>query len=347
LTTRSKPLIGITMGDPLGIGPEVILKAARDEAVAAACTPLVIGDAEVMERVRAVVADAPTPRPVAAPEQALGVSGELAVLDLANARGLDLHHREPTAAGARAAREAIERAAQLALAGEIAAMVTAPISKEAMRLAGYELTGHTELLAHLTGAPAAAMLLVWQNMRVAHVTTHLALRAVPDAITQERVLMAIELTAKTLRLLGIAKPRIAVAGLNPHAGEAGLFGEEERLAIAPAVQAARTRGLDAVGPLPPDTVFAQLRGRAYDAVVAMYHDQGHIAIKTLSFAPAGAGAAASMSGVNVTMGLPIIRTSVDHGTAFDIAGQGVASEHSMKDAILLAAQMAGARKRRD
>jgi 4-hydroxythreonine-4-phosphate dehydrogenase len=223
------------------------------------------------------------------------------------------------------------------------AIVTAPISKEAMRLAGYERTGHTELLAHLTGAPVVAMLLIWENMRVAHVTTHLALRDVPAAITRERVLRTIRLTDETLKRFGLERPRIAVAGLNPHAGEAGLFGEEERVAVVPAVLEAQGMGLDVSGALPPDTVFAQLRGGRYDAVVAMYHDQGHIAVKTLSFAPAAGERAASMAGVNVTMGLPIIRTSVDHGTAFDIAGQGIASEQSMKDAVLLAPRLAEGR----
>jgi 4-hydroxy-L-threonine phosphate dehydrogenase PdxA len=184
------------------------------------------------------------------------------------------------------------------------------------------------------------MLLVWGNMRVAHVTTHLALRDVPSAITRERVIRTIELTDQTVRRFKIEQPRIAVAGLNPHAGEGGLFGEEERPTIAPAVSDARNAGIDASGPWPPDTVFAQLRGGCYDAVVAMYHDQGHIAVKTLSFESGADGRAASMAGVNVTMGLPIIRTSVDHGTAFDIASKGIASDQSMVDAILLAAKMA-------
>jgi 4-hydroxythreonine-4-phosphate dehydrogenase len=338
-----KPLIAITMGDPLGVGPEVIVKALRDERVRAACTPLVVADAEVVRQASAATKGALPVRVVSAAAEAASPGDAIPVLDLANARGLNRTRREPTAAGGRAAGEAIERAARLALDGEVAAIVTAPISKEAMRLAGYERTGHTELLAHLTGAPAVAMLLVWENMRVAHVTTHLALRDVPPAITRERVLNTIRLTDETLRRLGIERPRIAVAGLNPHAGEAGLFGEEERLSITPGVREAQHTGLDVSGPLPPDTVFAQLRGGRYDAVVAMYHDQGHIAIKTLSFTPAAGERAASMAGVNVTMGLPIIRTSVDHGTAFDIAGKGIASAQSMKDAILLAAQLASGR----
>jgi len=343
LSGRQRPVIGITVGDPLGIGPEVIVKALRDEEVRRACAPLVIGDAEILRGVSRTVEGGPQIRPVAAPAQATREPGVIAVVDLANARRIDLRQRTPTAAAGRAAGEAIERAASMAMAGEVDAIATAPINKAAMRLAGYELTGHTELLARLTGARAAAMLLVWGDMRVAHVTTHLPLRELPDAITRERVLRTIELTHETLQRLGIARPRIAVAGLNPHAGEEGLFGEEERLAIAPAVADACGAGLDATGPLPPDTVFAQLRVGVYDAVVAMYHDQGHIPIKTLSFTPAAGDQAASMAGVNVTMGLPIIRTSVDHGTAFDIAGKGVASEESMKEAIRLAAAMARTR----
>jgi len=338
-----RPLIAITMGDPLGVGPEVIVKALRDDSVRAACTLLVVGDAEVMRQASAATKGAPPIRIVATPGEGVSAGDAIPVLDLANVRDLDFTRREPTAAGGRAAGEAIERAARLALDGAVDAIVTAPISKEAMRLAGYERTGHTELLAYLTGAPAVAMLLIWENMRVAHVTTHLALREVPAAITRERVLHTIRLTDETLRRLGLERPRIAVAGLNPHAGEAGLFGEEERLSVAPAVLEAQGMGLDVSGPLPPDTVFAQLRGGRYDAVVAMYHDQGHIAIKTLSFTPAAGERAASMAGVNVTMGLPIVRTSVDHGTAFDIAGKGIASEQSMKDAVLLAPRLAEGR----
>jgi 4-hydroxythreonine-4-phosphate dehydrogenase len=343
LKRQAKPTIAITVGDPFGIGPEVIVKALRDPGIREACAPLVIGDAEVMRQAGEMIQGAPSARVIATPLEAASAGDAIPVLDLANARGLNFTRRGPTAAGGRAAGQAIERAARLALDGAVDAIVTAPISKEAMRLAGYDRTGHTELLAHLTAAPAVAMLLIWENMRVAHVTTHLALREVPAAITSERVLHTIRLTGETLKRLGIERPRIAVAGLNPHAGEAGLFGDEERVAIEPAIREARGIGLDVSGPLPPDTVFAQLRGGRYDAVVAMYHDQGHIAIKTLSFTPAAGERAASMAGVNVTMGLPIIRTSVDHGTAFDIAGKGIASEQSMKEAILLAAQLAGAR----
>jgi len=331
------------MGDPLGIGPEVILKARRDDRVRAACKAFVVGDAGIMRRAARMIEGSPEVRTVAAPDEAACEAGVLSVLDLANAGDLDMAERAPSAAAGRAAGEAIHRAVRLALEGEVDAVVTAPISKEAMRLAGYERTGHTEMLAQLTGASGAAMLLVWQNMRVAHVTTHLALRDVAPAITLQRVRRTIELTHRTTQRFGIAHPRIAVAGLNPHAGEAGLFGDEERLVIAPAVEEGRRAGLAVTGPLPPDTVFARLRAGDYDAVVAMYHDQGHIAIKTLSFTPAAGERAAAMAGVNVTMGLPIIRTSVDHGTAFDIAGKGLASEQSMVEAILLAAQLAAAR----
>lgn len=340
LRKQPKPTIAITMGDPLGVGPEVMAKALRHAEVRAAATPLVVGDASVLERAFETTKGAPRLEIVATPQQAACRCGAVAMLDLANARDVDLSRRLPTATAGRAAGEAIERAVRLALDGMVDAIVTAPINKEAMRLAGYERTGHTEMLAHLTGAPAVAMLLVWGNMRVAHVTTHLALCEVPLAVTRERVMRTIELTDQTLRRLGIERPQIAVAGLNPHAGEGGLFGEEEGQAIAPAVADAIGTGIDASGPWPPDTVFAQLRGGRYDAVVAMYHDQGHIAVKTLSFESGAGGQAASMAGVNVTMGLPIIRTSVDHGTAFDIAGKGIASEHSMVDAILLAAQLA-------
>jgi 4-hydroxythreonine-4-phosphate dehydrogenase len=340
LNNCAKPIIAVTMGDPLGVGPEIIVKALRDARVCGACTPVVVGQAEIMRCAAGLTPPAATVRTVPAASHASCEPGVISVLDFANACDLDLSKRRPTAAAGRVAGEAIERAARMALAGEVGAIVTAPVNKEAMRLAGHQRTGHTEMLAHLTGARFVAMLLVWENMRVAHVTTHRALRDVPRAITRERVACTIRLTDETLRRLGIARPRMAVAGLNPHAGEGGLFGEEEKSVMAPAVADARRAGGDVTGPLPPDTVFAQLRGGRYDAVVAMYHDQGHIAVKTLSFTPATGERAASMAGVNVTMGLPIIRTSVDHGTAFDIAGHGIASEQSMIEAILLAAQLA-------
>lgn len=340
MSTRSKPIIAITMGDPLGVGPEVIVKALREERIRSECTTVVIGDGQVMRQASGMIEGGLQFRLVTAPSEAMTELGGVPVLDLANARGLDMGERKPSAAAGRAAGEAINRAASMAMAGDVDAIVTAPINKEAMRLAGYEKTGHTEMLAELTGARDVAMLLIWENMRVAHATTHLALREVPEAITRERVLRTIRLTDDTMKRLGIEQSRIAVAGLNPHAGEAGLFGEDERAEIAPAVADARACGINAAGPLPPDTVFAQMRGGLYDAVVAMYHDQGHIAIKTLSFRPGTDERSASMSGVNVTMGLPIIRTSVDHGTAFDIAGKGIASEQSMVEAILLAAHMA-------
>jgi 4-hydroxythreonine-4-phosphate dehydrogenase len=261
---------------------------------------------------------------------------------------LDLHNADPdqiplgqvSAAAGRAAADYIETAVQLAKDGIARGIVTAPINKEALRLAGLPYPGHTEMLAALCGVASVSMLLVHGTMRIAHVTTHVSVREACERITSARVLAVIRLAEGALRQMGLPQRRIAVGGLNPHAGEAGLFGEEEIREIAPAIMQARAEGLDVTGPLPPDTVFARQRAGEFEAVVAMLHDHGHIAVKTVGFTRDRAGRMQT-SGVNVTLGLPIIRTSVDHGTAFDIAGQGVADASSMAEAILLAAQMAG------
>jgi 4-hydroxythreonine-4-phosphate dehydrogenase len=236
-------------------------------------------------------------------------------------------------AAGRAAVEYVFRACDLAIAGVADAVVTAPLNKAAMNLAGFAYAGHTELLTERTGATQVSMLLVGPQLRIVHVSTHVALAEAIRRVTPERVLATIELAQRSCVALGIAAPRIAVAGLNPHAGEGGLFGDQEERAIVPAIAAARTRGWDVSDPQPPDTVFLRATKGAYDIVVAMYHDQGHIPMKLLAFD----------SGVNVSVGLPIIRTSVDHGTAFDIAGTGMASETSMLAAIDVALQMARAK----
>ena len=235
-----------------------------------------------------------------------------------------------SAAAGRAAYAYIERAVTLAKAGEIHAIVTAPVNKEALAAAGVQHSGHTEILAQLTDTRDFAMLLMGRQLRVIHVTTHVALRRVPDLVTRERVLRTIRLAQRTLEDLGRPRGRIAVAGLNPHAGEEGLFGDEEQRAIIPAVEAARADGLDVTGPLPADTLFSRARGGEFDIVVAMYHDQGLCPLKMIAFD----------TGVNLTLGLPFVRTSPDHGTAYDIAGKGIAKPDSMIAAINLAAQLA-------
>jgi 4-phospho-D-threonate 3-dehydrogenase / 4-phospho-D-erythronate 3-dehydrogenase len=261
---------------------------------------------------------------------------------------LDLHNADPeaiplgkvSAAAGHAAAEYIECAVEATRAGHAAAVVTAPTNKEALRLAGVPYPGHTEMLAALCGVDDVAMLLIHRTMRVTHVTTHVSVREACDLITTARVLTVLRLLDGALQKMRLPRRRIAVAGLNPHAGEGGLFGEEERREIAPAIVLARAEGIDAAGPLPPDTVFARQRGGEFEAAVAMLHDHGHIAIKTVGFTR-GRGGRPQAAGVNVTLGLPIVRTSVDHGTAFDLVGQGVADPSSMAQAMLLAAEMGG------
>jgi 4-hydroxythreonine-4-phosphate dehydrogenase len=287
----SRPRIAITVGDPSGIGPEVAAKAAADSRVIAACAPIVY----------------------APPDGAAFAPGVL------------------SAEAGRAAHDVIRRAVSDAMDGAVEAIATAPINKEAFRLAGLRWAGHTDLLAHLTGAKRVAMMFYSERLVVVLATVHIPLADVPGALTTERVQSTIALTADAVPRFTKAPPRIAVAGLNPHAGEHGLFGGEEDRVLAPAIAACRARGIDVSGPYPADTVFVRATRGEFDVVVACYHDQGLIPVKLVAFGHA----------VNVTLGLPIIRTSVDHGTAFDIAGKGVADPESMVSAVLLAARLAG------
>jgi len=331
-----RPIVGITMGDPAGVGSEVIVKAF-DEASEHA-RQLVIGDAGVMrEAVRAVGDDR---RVEAVDSVAAGRAVEdhdaIPVLDLDNVE--DLEYGVVREAYGRASLEYVERAIDLAIEGAIDAIATAPINKQATRLAGAEHAGHTGLLADRTDTDDYSMMLIEEPLRVTHVSTHVPLREACDLVTTESVGSTIRVTDDALRDLGIEEPTIAVAGLNPHASDGGLLGEEDDAEIRPAVEAAREAGIDARGPESPDTVYGRAAGGEFDCVVSMYHDQGHIPIKMLGFQSDGA-----VSGVNVTIGLPIVRTSVDHGTAFDIAGEGVASEVSLVDAVRIAARFAEAR----
>jgi 4-hydroxythreonine-4-phosphate dehydrogenase len=285
-------------------------------------------------------------KPRARVEDAAFAPGEVDVLDVANADPEAFAVGRVSAVCGRAAYEYIERGVRLAQAGAIDGIVTGPVNKEALAAAGVRHAGHTEILTALTGASASAMLLMGRDLRVIHVTTHVALRRVPELVTQERVARTIRLGHRAMRDLGMARPRIAVCGLNPHAGESGLFGDEERVAIAPAIAEARAEGIDATGPFPADTLMSRAAGGEFDCVVAMYHDQGHTPVKTLGFRYDDAKRAwTGLSGVNVTVGLPILRVSVDHGTAFDRAGTGTANPESMIEAILVAADMARSRAR--
>jgi 4-hydroxythreonine-4-phosphate dehydrogenase len=337
----NRPVLGITMGDPAGIGPEITAKALADPVVSKTARPIVIGDVRVMRAAARACGLNLAVRGTAQVRDVAWQSGRVEVLDLANADPAAFQIGRVSPVCGRAAYEYVLRAVELAQAREIEAIVTGPINKEALAAAGLPHTGHTEILATLTGSRTYAMLLIGRELRVIHVTTHVALRRVPDLITRERVLRTIRLGQEAMRRLGLAAPRIAVCGLNPHAGEGGLFGEEEEAAIQPAIADARTDGIDATGPYPADTIMSRAGGGEFDCVVAMYHDQGHVPVKALGFRYDEARKEwTGMSGVNVTVGLPILRVSVDHGTAFDRAGKGTANPESMVEAIRVAAEMA-------
>lgn len=330
------PLIAITLGDPAGVGPEIILKVLAQPQVYHTCRPLVVGERRMLERAAGFLGQ-PAPHFELAgedPAAARYAPGTLTLLDLHNAAPQDCPVGQVSAAAGKAAVEYVLCACDLALAGSVAAVVTAPLNKSAMHLAGFNYAGHTELLAERTHAGQVSMLLVGPKLRVLHVSTHVALEEAIRRVTRQRVEEVIGLAQAACRALGIPRPRIAVAGLNPHAGEGGMFGSQEAEQIVPAVEAASQRGLLVCGPLPPDTVFLRAVQGEFDIVVAMYHDQGHIPMKLLAFD----------SGVNVSIGLPVIRTSVDHGTAFDIAGRGTARPDSLLAAIQVALQMVQARQ---
>jgi len=337
-----RPIVGITMGDAAGIGPEIIAKALSLKEIYEVCRPVVIGDADVMKEGIKVANVHLEINPIKELSDARFKHGTIDVLDLDNIRMEDLEMGKPQAMAGKASVEYIEKAVELALRGEIHAITTAPISKEAINMAGYKYAGHTELLAHLTGTKDYAMMLTAGPLRVIHVTTHLPISEVPKMIKKERVFRTIRLAYDVMRKLGFTNPRIAVAGLNPHCGEGGLFGREEIDEIVPAVESARRKGFNVAGPLPADTVFVRARGGEFDIVVAMYHDQGHIPIKMLGLEwDESKKRWVSVGGVNVTVGLPIIRTSVDHGTAYGKAGrrEGTANPQSLIEAIKMAAKL--------
>ncbi|WP_435178495.1 4-hydroxythreonine-4-phosphate dehydrogenase PdxA [Halorussus sp. AFM4] len=332
--------LGITMGDPSGIGAEVSVEAYAEAREIA--DVLVVGDADVVrEAIRACDADIEV-NAIDGVSEARFESGSLDVLDLDNVDSATHAWGELREEYGRASLEYVERAIDLALAGDIDGVVTAPINKQATRLAGSEHAGHTGLLAARTGVTDYSMMLVEDELRVTHVSTHVPLREACDLVTTENVLDTIRVTREGLRDLGLEDPAIAVAGLNPHASDGGLLGDEDLEEIAPAVERARDEGIDAEGPESPDTVYVQAARGDYDCVVSMYHDEGHIPIKLLGFSEGG-----EVSGVNMTVGLPIVRTSVDHGTAFDIAGRGVASPRSMVDAVEVAATAVRHRRTRE
>ena len=312
----SLPIVAITVGDPAGIGPEIVLRAIVRPEVVARCRPLVVGPRAILDLVAQRLALAP-----ARDVEDISVSPD------------EITPGQASPAAGRCAVLAVKRAVALVQSGAAGAIATAPLNKAAMFSAGFHYPGHTELLAELAGVQDYTMMLAAGKLRVVHTSTHVSLSEAIRRVTRQRVLTVIRIAHETLLRMGLPRPRIAVAGLNPHAGEGGLFGREEIDHIAPAIADARAAGYDATGPWPGDTIFFRCARGEFDVVVAQYHDQGHIAVKQAGFE----------TGVNITAGLPFFRVSVDHGTAFDIAWQGKASASSMVEAILLAADLAAAK----
>ena len=322
-------IIAVTMGDPAGIGPEIIIKSLTEGELSGAPVA-VVGCARTLQRVleKGITGQADI-RTIETVSGARFAAGVINVLDEPLADPDALKPGIVQAEAGDLAYRCVKRATELARAGEVKAIATAPLNKEALHLAGHLYPGHTELLAHLTDSKDYAMVLYTDKLKVIHITTHIALRKFLDTLNQDRVKTVIGIADRFLKRVGFQQPRIAVAGVNPHAGENGLFGDEEIKIVGPAIDAMKAQGVNVTGPCPPDTVFMQCHEGMYDMVVAMYHDQGHIPLKLLGF----------YDGVNITAGLPFIRTSADHGTAFDIAWTGKAKSESMTVSIQLAMQI--------
>jgi 4-hydroxythreonine-4-phosphate dehydrogenase len=329
MTNPARPIIAITMGDAAGIGPEVIIKALASRKIHDICRPLLIGSGAIIADTIRLLNSPAKINPVKTPDEVSGRFGSIDLLDLHNLDRKEVMVGKICGACGKAAMESIAAAAELVLPGKVAAIVTAPINKEATKQAGYGDVGHLEFLARLTHAQEYATMLVSGTLRVVHLTTHYSLKEACTLVTRERILAKLRLTDNSFRKWGVSHPRIAVAAINPHGGEGGLFGSEEIDEIMPAVKAARDSGIDTRGPFPADSVFTRALAGEFDVVLAMYHDQGHIAIKVHGFEKS----------ISVALGLPFIRTSVDHGTAFDIAGKGIASCIGMEEAIKMAVNL--------
>lgn len=343
------PVLGITMGDVCGIGPEIAVKALSDKRTYEICNPLIVGSSKIVERAMKAVGVDMKVNSVTDVKAAKFTYGTIDVYEVPlDCDDVDqIPYGKVTVIGGKAAFESVRTVIELAMENKIDATITGPLNKEALNLAGYHYCGHTEIYAEFTGSKDYAMMLADEKLRVVHVSTHVSLRQACDLVKKERVYKCIHIADEACRAIGIENPRIAVAGLNPHAGENGMFGQEEIEEIIPAINLAKTEGLQVEGPIPPDTVFSKAYGGMYDVVVVMYHDQGHIPLKVTGFVyDESKKQFKSVQGVNITLGLPIIRVSVDHGTAFGKAGKGTASADSLCNAIEYGAKMAAVRCRR-
>lgn len=338
--TDHRPKLAITMGDPAGIGPEIAVKALLNPEVSSICRPVIIGDACVIRDIIHRLSLPATVHVIDHISSAKFISGVINVYDLGIMDGRDIPFGTIDGICGEASFQAVKTAIALAMSGDVDGTVTGPINKKSINEAGHHFAGHTEIYAHYTNTRKYAMLLVEDHINVIHVSTHVSLRQACDLVKQDRIVQVIELLADGLRRLGKINMKIGVAGLNPHAGDNGLFGTEEAEEIIPAIETARAMGYDVEGPVPSDTMFAKAATGAYGGVVAMYHDQGHIPFKLAGFRwNTEKQQMDSVKGVNITLGLPIIRTSVDHGTAFEIAGRGIASPDAMLLAIESAVQL--------
>ena len=329
-SASDKPAIAITMGDPCGIGPEVVVKALSDQRVYASCRPLVVGNIYAMQRAVELTGLPLRINESNNPGDAGRDDRVVDVLDIKNLDPEDITVGQISPACGKAAMEWVTKAGELALSGAVAGLATAPLNKEAASLAGYQSIGHMELLQELSEAKIVATMLMAKNLRVVHLSTHRSLRIACDYVKQDRIIDFLQLTHDSFVKWGFQSPRIGAAALNPHGSDGGLLGNEEAEEIAPAVQAARERGINVTGPVPADIIFHQAIQGQYDVVLAMFHDQGHIPVKVYGFEES----------ITANLGLPFVRTSVDHGTAFDIAGKGIASEASMLEAVRLAVGLA-------
>ncbi|RLB42375.1 MAG: 4-hydroxythreonine-4-phosphate dehydrogenase PdxA [Deltaproteobacteria bacterium] len=326
-----RPLIGITMGDPAGVGPEIILKALSNKEIFSLCVPIIIGDLGALDRAAKVLKWHGKVQSIQDPFEAGLSAGSLNVMCPYNLPSGSFEPGLPTVEGGEAAARFIKEAVKLAVMGKVGGIVTCPVNKAMLNKAGYNYEGHTQMIASLTRCDSYVMMLAGERLRVSLVTIHVPLAKVPQLITQQKVIQTITITHRALeRDFGLARPRIGVAALNPHAGEAGLFGKEEEEVLRPAVTETRSQGMEVQGPFPSDTLFWRAARGEFDAVVAMYHDQGLAPLKLVHFYDA----------VNVTLGLPIVRTSVDHGTAYDLAGTGKANPNSLVNALMMAAMIA-------